>query len=164
MEIRIVRSRRRKKTIEARQIEGRLEILAPAFMTDEELRPHIKRLKTRILKRVVKSELNDGSLQKRAELLNKRYFGNMLRLDSIKWVTNQEKRFGSCTPGKRSIRISHMISAMPRFVIDYVIIHELAHLKEANHGRKFWDLVYLFPKAERARGYLMAVGMEQMEE
>jgi predicted metal-dependent hydrolase len=71
---------------------------------------------------------------------------------------------GSCTPTDQTIRLSHRLATMPAFVRDYVIIHELAHLLEANHGPKFWKLVNRYPKTERARGYLMAVGLEEMEE
>ena len=79
-------------------------------------------------------------------------------------MDNQQARFGSCTPSRGTIRISHRLGTMPAFVRDYVLMHELAHLVEGNHGPRFWDLVYSYPRTERARGYLMAVGLEDMEE
>ncbi|MCW3134804.1 MAG: DUF45 domain-containing protein [Methanophagales archaeon] len=48
---------------------------------------------------------------------------------------------------------------MPKFVHDYVVVHKLAHLKVPGQRREFWNLVNKYPKVERARGYLMAVGM-----
>jgi predicted metal-dependent hydrolase len=164
MEVRIIRSRKRRKTIQAREVDGTLEILAPATMSDAELVPHIERFRRRLNRRKIKAALDNGALVKRAAELNRRYFDGCIRLDSIRWVTNQSKRFGSCSPGKRSIRISHRVAAMPSFVRDYVIVHELAHLAETNHSRRFWDLVNRYPKAERARGYLMAVGLEGLED
>jgi hypothetical protein len=46
---------------------------------------------------------------------------------------------------------------MPGWVVDYVLVHELAHLIEIGHGPRFYRLVDAFPKAERARGYLLGV-------
>ena len=76
---------------------------------------------------------------------------------SVRWVTNQNGRWGSCTPADRTIRISHRIQDMPDWVIDYVLLHELAHLVEANHGPRFWALVDTYPRAERAKGFLAGV-------
>lgn len=164
MEIRIIRSKRRRKTIQAREVDGVLEILAPSAMSDEELAPHIEILRARLERRKQKASLDDAALEHRAQELNRRYFGGKLRWTSIRWVSNQNKRFGSCTPAQGTIRLSHRLAAMPRFVQDYVIVHELAHLLEANHGKRFWALANRYPKTERARGYLMAVGLEEIAE
>jgi predicted metal-dependent hydrolase len=133
-------------------------------MSDAELQPIIKKLQQRWQRKQKKSTLDDDGLQLRAQELNLRYFDGKLKWESIRWVTNQNKsRFGSCTPSNGTIRLSHRIANMPPFVIDYVIVHELAHLLEANHGPRFWRLVNRYPKTERARGYLMAVGLENLE-
>ena len=163
MKIHIVRSKRRRKTVQAREVDGTFEVLVPAHMSDEELEPYIAKLKDRIERRKRKSELDDGVLERRAHELNGRYFDGLLRWEVIRWVTNQGKRHGSCTPGRGAIRISHRIATMPRFVQDYVIVHELAHLAEPNHSKRFWERVYRYPRTERARGYLMALGMEDDE-
>jgi predicted metal-dependent hydrolase len=96
-------------------------------------------------------------------MLNERYFNGRFHWQSIRYVSNQNGRFGSCTPSRGTIRLSDRLVAMPTWVRDYVIVHELAHLEEANHGPRFWQLVNHYPLAERARGYLMAIGLEEME-
>ncbi|MGQ9766734.1 MAG: M48 metallopeptidase family protein [Anaerolineae bacterium] len=161
--IRIIRSDRRAKTISARLVDGgtAIEVLAPAAATDQELAPIIERLKVRLLCRQAKAETaDDRQLAQRAAELNRAYFQGKLRWTDIRYVANQQKRYGSCTPATGVIRISHRVATMPAWVRDYVIIHELAHLKEANHGQRFWALVNRYPKAERARGYLIALGLE----
>lgn len=162
-ETRIVRTKRRRKTIEAREVDGTLEVLAPAGLSDKELEPHITKLKARIERRKTESRLDHQALEKRAQALNERHFNGRLQWQSIRWVTNQNRRHGSCTPWRGNIRISHRIADMPGFVRDYVIVHELAHLVEPSHSKKFWNLVYGYLKTERARGYLMAVGLEDTE-
>jgi hypothetical protein len=164
MNIKIIRSKKRKKTISAREVGGQFVVQAPAAMSEAELQPIIDKLLQRWQRRQTKSDLDDKALQRRAQELNRQYFQGKLKWNSIKWVTNQEQRFGSCTPANGAIRLSHRLASMPAFVRDYVIVHELAHLVEANHGPKFWKLVNRYPKTERARGYLMAVGLEALEE
>ncbi|MBU4312320.1 MAG: M48 family metallopeptidase [Candidatus Omnitrophica bacterium] len=50
---------------------------------------------------------------------------------------------------------------MPIWVRNYVIIHEMAHLIEPNHSKSFWNIVSRFKLTERARGYLMAKGLDR---
>jgi predicted metal-dependent hydrolase len=99
-------------------------------------------------------------LARRAAELNRQYFGGKLKWREIRYVANQQRRYGSCTPVTGTIRISHRVATMPVWVRDYVIVHELAHLQEANHGPRFWRLVNRYPRVERARGYLICLGLE----
>jgi predicted metal-dependent hydrolase len=79
-------------------------------------------------------------------------------------VDNQAWRWGSCTPSEGTIRISSRLAAEPAWVLDYVIVHELAHLSVACHDARFWALVHRYPRAERARGFLMARGMADADD
>lgn len=162
--VKIVRSRNRAKTVSARAVDGVFVVQAPAHMSDEELQPVIDKLMVRWQNRQQTMDLDDAQLERRARELNRQYFGGKLKWQSICWVSNQNTRHGSCTPSQGTIRISHRMAAAPAFVRDYVLVHELAHLLEPNHGPRFWRLVNQFPRTERARGYLMAVGLEAIEE
>jgi predicted metal-dependent hydrolase len=163
--VRVIRSTQRRKTVSARLEDGVLIIRAPASMHDEELAPIIDGLKKRLRRRGAGSvPQTDELLEKRARELNRKYFDGRLKWQSVRYVTNQNSRFGSCTPADGTIRLSHRLATMPVWVRDYVLVHELAHLVEANHGPRFWKLVNRYPLTERARGYLMAVGLEELEE
>jgi predicted metal-dependent hydrolase len=59
-----------------------------------------------------------------------------------------------------SIRLSDRMARFPDWVIDYVVVHELAHLVEPNHTSEFWALVSSYPLTERARGFLLAKGWD----
>jgi predicted metal-dependent hydrolase len=159
--IEIIRSARRRKTVSAELKNGVLVVRAPAAMSDEELAPIIQNLQKRLQKRLRPIAQTDDELEKAARRLNRQYFSGKLRWQSICYVKNQNKRFGSCTPSHGTIRISDRLATMPKWVRDYVVMHELAHLQEANHGPRFWKLVNRYPLTERARGYLMAVGLEE---
>ena len=164
METRIIRSKRRRKTVSARVVNGVCVVRAPARLSDAELEPIVQKLVERLQNKREGQALSDTKLEVIAKSLNRRYFDGKLQWQSVKWVTNQKKRVGSCTHSNRTIRISHHVAAMPAFVRDYVIVHELAHLAEPNHGPAFWKLVRRYPRTERARGYLMALGAEPLEE
>ena len=162
-QIQVIRSARRKKTVSAKLLNWySLEIRAPADIPDDELKRIIDNLAQKALERRgnMRDYASDDGLDRRAQLLNKQYFGDALEWRSIRFVNNQNSRFGSCTPGRGTIRISHRLAGVPDFVVDYVIMHEMAHLLQANHSKAFWELVYRYPRAERARGYLMALSLE----
>jgi len=164
VEIRIIRSARRKKTVSGRLVDGIFEIRVPEHLSNGELESVICQLVRRIQRRAKLKLLDDAALEQRARELNRIYLDGKAAWSSIRWVMNQSKRFGSCTPARGTIRISHCVAEMPPFVRDYVILHELAHLIEPGHSPAFWAWVTRFPRAERARGYLMAVGLERVEE
>jgi hypothetical protein len=150
--------------VEARLESGTLVIRAPAAISDADLNPLIEKFKVKLTRKLQRRQRkSDETLETRAQYLNCRYFEGKLSWQSIRYVTNQNTRFGSCTPSYGTIRISHRVAGLPGWVRDYVIVHELAHLREPNHSRAFWDLVNRYPKTERARGYLMAIGMEADE-
>lgn len=159
--IEVIRSQRRRKSVSAELKQGVLLVRAPAHMSDAELTPIIDKLRQRLQKRARPAAASDADLEKMARQLNRDYFNGRLQWQSIRYVTNQNKRFGSCTPAKGSIRLSHRLATMPNWVLTYVLMHELAHLEEANHGPNFWALVNQYPRTERARGYLMAIGLEE---
>ncbi|MCP4423103.1 MAG: M48 family metallopeptidase [Chloroflexi bacterium] len=160
----IIRSQKRHKTVSAKLKNGSLVVRAPASMSDEELTPIIEKLQKRLQRRIKPIPQTNEELEKAAQRLNRRHFKGQLCWKSIRFVKNQNKRFGSCTPSEGTIRISHRLTEMPKWVRDYVVMHELAHLKEANHGPRFWKLVNRYPLTERARGYLMAAGLEEESE
>jgi len=158
--VQIIRSRNRTKTASARMVEGTLVVRVPAGISKEEEQRLVRELMPRVLRKVHRAQGKLPDLKHRAADLNRRYFGGKLKVREVKWVTNQRHRFGSCTPSTGTIRISDRVAAMPGWVLDYVLVHELAHLLQANHSPTFWKLVARYPLTERARGYLIAVGLE----
>ena len=136
----------------------------PQGLSATEERAWAEKLGGRILANKRRRELNsDGDLAERAQELNRTYFEGRLQIADVRYVTNQQHRFGSCTPSQGTIRISDRIAKVPSWVRDAVLVHELAHLMEGNHSRRFWKLANRYPLMERARGYLMALGLEDDE-
>jgi len=157
--IEIIRSKRRKNTVQAKFVNEKLYIYLPNGMSDSEEKKWTDKMVKWSQRYNKKKQLNDNAeLLKRARELNKMYFDGSLDF-SIKFVTNQNTRFGSCTSATKSIRISDRLAKMPRWVQDYVIIHELAHILHPNHTKRFWEKVNQYRYVERAKGYLIAVGM-----
>src|SRR6478736_1159551 len=153
-EVEVRRSKRRRRTVSAYRDGDRVVVLIPASLTRKEEAEWVETMLARLEKSERRSRPSDEDLMKRATSVSNRYLGGLALPESVRWVENQEARWGSCTPGDRSIRLSARLQGMPSWVIDYVLMHELAHLFEASHNSRFWGWVDRYPQAERAKGYL----------
>jgi predicted metal-dependent hydrolase len=152
--VEVRRSPRRRRTVSAYRQGDRTVVLIPAQMSAREEERWVRAMLDRLASRERRARPGEAELARRAADLSARYLGGRAVPESVRWVTNQGARWGSCTPVDASIRLSDRLRGMPDFVIDYVLLHELAHLIEPNHGAGFWALLRGFPKLERARGYL----------
>ena len=165
MEVKIIRSRRRRRTISARLVKDTLLVSAPLMLSQERLDKIVAGFKVKFEKKRLKQELDrKQNLVDIARQINEKYFQNKLKLNSIEYVTDQNSKYGCCNFRDGRIRISHKIGLMPEWVRDYVIVHEMARLIEPNHSSAFWDIVSRYKLAERARGYLMAAGIDKEED
>jgi YgjP-like, metallopeptidase domain len=142
--------------VQARQVGEVLRVSIPASMTTAEEEKWVAEMVRRMERQYASRGID---LEARAALLASRY--RLPLPASIRWVGNQEFRWGSCTPADGTIRISSRLAREPGWVLDYVIVHELAHLRVRRHGPAFWALVERYPLTERARGFLIARGLER---
>jgi predicted metal-dependent hydrolase len=152
--VEVVRSARRRKTVQAAVVDGRIRVQLPAWMSAEEEHSYVTALVDR-LERQYRSDHVD--LPARAGELARRY--DLPRPRSVTWTDRQRSRWGSCSPATGEIRVSRRLAEWPSWVLDYVLVHELAHLVEPNHSAAFHALVDRYAKSERAKGFLIAKGL-----
>ncbi|TXS56810.1 M48 family metallopeptidase [Streptomyces sp. t39] len=155
--VEVRRSPRRSRTVSAYREGDRTIVLIPARMSEAEERRWVTVMLDKLAAQESRRVLGDGALAERAARLSEQYFDGRAKPASVRWVTNQNTRWGSCTPSEGSIRLSHRLQGMPEYVVDYVLLHELAHLLVPGHGPRFWRLLEAYPRTERARGYLEGV-------
>jgi predicted metal-dependent hydrolase len=155
--VEVRRSRKRRRTVSAYREDDRVVVMIPARLSAKEEREWVATMLERLERSERRRRPNDAGLKRRAAELSNRYLGGLARPETVRWVDNQNSRWGSCTPSDRSIRLSTRLRGMPSWVIDYVLVHELAHLIEAGHTPQFWAWVDRYPKAERAKGFLEGV-------
>jgi predicted metal-dependent hydrolase len=159
--IEVRRSPRRRKTVSAELVGDALVVSLPQRLSRAEEQEWVDRMAARMSQRRKRDRLNsDGALARRARYLADLYLDGV-RFRRIAWVGTQRSRWGSCHPDDGDIRLSLALADYPPWVRDYVIVHELAHLVVADHSAAFWELVDRYPLAERARGFLIAKGMEE---
>ncbi|MBE9376630.1 M48 family metallopeptidase [Saccharopolyspora sp. HNM0983] len=157
-EVEVRRSKRRKQTVSAYRDGEKVVVLIPARMS----RAEEKRWVADMLSRLERSETrrrspareSDAALAARCAQLSAEYLDARAVPDVVRWVAPMRTRWASCTPAERSIRVSRRLQDVPGWVLDYVLVHELAHLLVPGHGPRFWKWVQRYPRMDRAIGYL----------
>jgi len=152
--IEVRRSTRRRRTVSAYRDGDRTVVLIPARLTKKQEREWVAAMVEQLDERDRRTRPGDEELMERAEELSGRYLGGHAVPASVRWVSNQREQWGSCTPADRTIRLSDRLLGMPTWVVDYVLLHELAHLIVPSHGPDFWALLKGYTRLERARGFL----------
>jgi hypothetical protein len=147
----VTRSRKRRRSVGAQLVGGTLRLAIPSWMSKAEEAHWIDEMSRRFMRKMSTDRFHLG---RRAAGLAKRL--DLPAPTDIRWATDMTARWGSCTPELGTIRISDRLAAFPDWVVDYVIVHELAHLVVLNHDDDFWRLVHRFEMSERAIGYLIA--------
>ena len=151
------RSHRRTRTVSAYRKDGKVIVMIPARFTRAEESEWVDTMLGKLARNEQRGRRTDDQLMRRARELSRDYLQGRAAPASVRWVSNMTTRWGSCTTGEGTIRLSDRLRTMPTWVIDYVLLHELAHLIEPNHNARFWSWVDRFPRSERAKGYLEGI-------
>jgi predicted metal-dependent hydrolase len=153
-QVEIVRSARRRRTVSAHRAGDRIVVSVPARLSRREESRWVALMVSRVLASETKQRPSDEELAARAAELSARYLDGRAVAASVRWVDNMAARWGSCTPLDRTIRLSRRLEGLPGYVVDYVLLHELAHLIVPGHGARFWKQLAGYERLERARGFL----------
>lgn len=148
------RSARRRKTISLTREGDRWLLAVPQRFRPEHNADSIAALIARMERRTVRTSPDDEELLTRALGLNSRYFDDGIEPASVVWVANQSTRFASTTSARRTIRVSSRLTAVPGWVLDAVLVHELAHLRRPDHSPAFHALTARYPHTDRANVFL----------
>lgn len=159
--VEVRRSARRKRTVSAYLDGDVMVVLLPARMTKAEERHWVAEMERKLqrseLRRQSPARRSDEALVSRCAALSRRYLDGKARPVVVRWVPPMRSRWASCTPSEGTIRVSDRLREVPSWVLDYVLVHELAHLLAPGHDAEFWALCARYPKTERAIGYLEGI-------
>ena len=156
--------------------DGTVTIRAPFFMSEkkinkiiEERKEWIEKAQKKIANRaerlnalapITKDEIDSLKATAKPIIEKKvRFFADKMGVEYGKiTIRNQKTRYGSCT-AKGNLNFSCLIMLMPEEIIDYVIVHELCHIKEMNHSHRFWNEVEdILPDYKERRKWLKQNG------
>ena len=155
--VEVRRSTRRRRSVTAYREDGRTVVVVPQRMSRAEIVPYVEELVGRLAAREGRARRTDAALAARAAQLSGRHLEGRAVPTSVRWVGNQRRRWGSCTPADGTIRLSDRLVPMPEYVVDYVLLHELVHLLVADHGPAFEAWMRGYPRLLEARAFLAGV-------
>ena len=153
--VEVRRSARRRRTVSVDLRDGVAVVSIPASFTARQEKQWVERMVAKLHATSVRPAQSEAGLSERAAELSTRDLAGRGVPTSIRWVTNQNSRWGSATPASRAVRLSHKLQGMPEWVVDYVILHEMAHLIEPSHNGTFWALLKSYPHTETAKAFLL---------
>ena len=162
-EVIVQRSARRTKTVSAHFSGDAVVLAVPQRATRAQSEHWSATLVPKVMARRRAAEASsatratDTALEEMAERLSRAYLEGRAVPTSITWSTRQHTRWGSATPATGSIRISRRLAEAPEWVLETVVLHELAHLLEAHHNERFWSLARRHPRAHDAARFLDGV-------
>jgi predicted metal-dependent hydrolase len=151
VEVRV--STRRKKTAGAHWEGDRIVVVVPSHLRGSERDQMVEHLARRLARHRPHLHSSDEHLEERARALGLTYLDGVVPA-SIRWSSAQTARWGSCTVSTREIRISERLRTAPPWVLDAVIVHELAHLLEPSHSPRFRELESRYPRRHDADLFL----------
>jgi predicted metal-dependent hydrolase len=152
IEVRV--SPRRRKTVAAFWEGDRIVVVFPQRVPKRERQAYVDELSAKLIAGRAKSRPTDADLHKRAAHLSRVYLANAAKPTSVQWSTRQFARWGSCTAADGTIRISSRLQGAPQYVVDAVLVHELAHLVHGDHSPAFHELANRFPRQRDADLFL----------
>ncbi len=152
--VRVIKSKRRKRHIAAYRENGSIVISVPFRTTRAQISELIPEMVGKVIANEKRSRRSEADLEARADELMLEYLPEISeRPLSIGWRTMNE-RWGSCTTIDRTIRISDRLASAPKYVLDYVLVHELIHLRTSGHGEDFQSFLARYPDGPRAEAFL----------
>jgi len=147
--------------VSARREGDTVVVFIPGWMSKAEERrwvdEMVQRLQRSEARRRSPARTSDEALLRRSAQLSRRYLDGKAQPAVVRWVAPMRTRWASCTPSEGTIRVSERLRDAPAWVLDYVLVHELAHLLAPGHDERFWSLVRSYPRTERAMGYLQGL-------
>ena len=151
---RVIRKERRRRSVSAYRQGGVIEIHIPAKMSRRQEIEIIPEMISMVLRREARERKTDLQLMQIGMELMLNYLPEFnTNPASINW-RNMSERWGSCTTVDRTIRISDRLVGAPTYVLNYIIFHELIHLKVVGHNEEFNNYLARYEDAGRAEAFL----------
>jgi predicted metal-dependent hydrolase len=151
---RVVRKERRRRSISAFRQGGVIEIHIPAKLSKRQELEIIPEMIAMVLRREGRSRKTDLQLLEIGMELLAKYLPDFDVVPaSINW-RNMSERWGSCTTVDRTIRISDRLIGAPNYVLNYIIFHELIHLRIPGHDQDFYNYLNRFTDQQKCEAFL----------